>query len=108
MNTTSFIVSSKKSKQGENIIASNRKARHDYALEDRFEAGVMLEGWEVKSLRAGRAQLKESYVLLKEGEAFIIGMQISPLSTVSTHITADPVRTRKLLLHKRGPQQTAR
>ena len=80
-------------------IALNKKARHDYFLEDRLEAGLALEGWEVKSLRAGRIQLKESYVLLKNGEAWLFGAHISPLPTASTHIHPDPLRTRKLLLH---------
>lgn len=91
----------KKSTTAERVIAKNKKAFHDYAIEDRFEAGLVLEGWEVKSLRDHRVQLKESYVLLKDGEAWLIGMHISPLSTVSTHITADPLRSRKLLLHRR-------
>ncbi len=82
-------------------IASNKKAFHDYTIQDRFEAGLVLEGWEVKSLRAGRAQLKESYVVLKGGEAWLIGAHISPLQSASTHIEPDPVRTRKLLLNKR-------
>lgn len=81
------------------LIADNRKARHDYQIESQFEAGLVLEGWEVKSLRAGRAQLKESYVTVKGGEAWLVGAHISPLATVSTHITADPTRSRKLLLH---------
>ena len=80
-------------------IALNKKARHDYFIEDRFEAGLVLEGWEVKSLRAGRVQLTESYVLIKNAEAFLFGAHISPLPTASTHIHPDPVRTRKLLLH---------
>lgn len=88
-------------KKTERIIAENRKARHDYIIEERIEAGIALEGWEVKSLRAGRAQLKESYVVLKNGEAWIIGVHISPLKNVSTHIEPDPTRTRKLLLHRR-------
>jgi SsrA-binding protein len=82
------------------IIADNRKARHDYHIESQFEAGLVLEGWEIKSLRAGRAQLKESYVIIKAGEAWLVGAHISPLATASTHITPDPVRSRKLLLHK--------
>ena len=80
-------------------IALNKKARHEYFIEDRFEAGLVLEGWEVKSLRAGRVQLTESYVLIKNAEAFLFGAHISPLPTASTHIHPDPVRTRKLLLH---------
>ncbi|MDF1761281.1 MAG: SsrA-binding protein SmpB [Coxiellaceae bacterium] len=83
------------------IIADNRKARHDYFIEQKFEAGLVLEGWEVKSLRDGRAQLKESYVIIKHGEAWLIGAHFSPLKTASTHITPDPIRTRKLLLHER-------
>ena len=81
-------------------ITENKKAFHEYFIEDRFEAGIALEGWEVKSIRAGRAQIKEGYVLLKDEEAFLFGAHISPLTTASTHVTADPVRTRKLLLHK--------
>lgn len=89
-------------KQPDNrTIATNKKARHDYAIEETFEAGLMLEGWEVKSLRASRAQLKESYVILKDGAAWLIGAHFSPLQNCSTHITPDPVRTRKLLLHER-------
>ena len=86
---------------GRKIIAENRKAFHDYTLEERFEAGIVLEGWEVKSLRAGKIQITESYVLLKKGEAWVIGSHISPLLSASTHIKADPTRTRKLLLHKK-------
>jgi SsrA-binding protein len=82
------------------LIAENRKARFDYFIEDRYEAGLALSGWEVKALRAGRAQLTEGYVYLREGEAFLIGAHISPLPTASTHVTPDPVRTRKLLLHR--------
>ncbi|MGB6975882.1 MAG: SsrA-binding protein SmpB [Gammaproteobacteria bacterium] len=82
-------------------IATNRKAHHDYFLEERFEAGLVLQGWEVKSLRAARAQLNDSYVLLKRGEAWLFNAHFSPLSTVSTHIHADPVRNRKLLLNQR-------
>lgn len=91
---------SKKPKQTDNNIALNRKALHDYFIEEQYEAGIVLEGWEVKSLRAGRAQLKESYVLLKNGEAFIVGMHISPLLSASTHVNPDPTRTRKLLLNR--------
>ena len=78
----------------------NRKARHDYFIEDKFEAGLVLEGWEAKSLRAGRAQITESYVHLKNGEAFLIGAHFSPLNTASTHTQADPTRSRKLLLRR--------
>lgn len=81
-------------------IALNKKARHDYFIEDRFEAGIALEGWEVKSLRAGKAQISESYVLLKDNEAWLFGALITPLQTASTHIQPDPTRTRKLLLHR--------
>lgn len=82
-------------------IVDNKKAFHDYFIEERFEAGLVLEGWEVKSIRAGRAQIKEAYVILKNGEAFLIGAHISPLATASSHVHTDPVRTRKLLLHER-------
>jgi len=81
-------------------IAENRKARHDYFIEDRYEAGLALEGWEVKSLRAGRAQLKESHVSVKGAEAFLYGAHFSPLNSASTHVNPDPTRTRKLLLHR--------
>ncbi len=89
-----------KSGEGSSTIALNKKARHDFFIEERFEAGLALEGWEVKSLRAGRVQLSESYVLIKSGEAWLFGAHISPLTTASTHIHPDPLRTRKLLLHK--------
>ena len=79
-------------------IIQNKKAFHDYFIEERFEAGLVLEGWEAKSIRAGRAQLKEAYVILRNEEVFLIGSHISPLPTASTHIHPDPVRTRKLLL----------
>lgn len=79
-------------------IVDNRKAFHDYFIEERFEAGIVLEGWEAKSIRAGRAQLKEAYVIVRKGEVFLFGAHISPLATASTHIHPDPVRTRKLLL----------
>ncbi len=82
-------------------IADNKKAFHDYFIEERLEAGLVLEGWEVKAIRAGRAQIKEAYVVLKNGEVFLIGAHISPLLAASTHIQPDPVRTRKLLLHER-------
>ena len=80
-------------------IADNKKAFHEYFIEERFEAGMVLEGWEVKSIRAGRANLKEGYVIVRRGELFLFGAHISPLPTASTHINPDPVRTRKLLLH---------
>jgi len=79
-------------------IVDNKKAFHDYFIEERFEAGMALEGWEVKSIRAGRVQLKEAYVIVRNGEVFLFGAHISPLPTASTHIHPDPVRTRKLLL----------
>jgi SsrA-binding protein len=80
-------------------IAENRKAQHDYFVEERYEAGLELQGWEVKAIRAGRAQLKEAYVIVQSEEIFLIGAHISPLAAASTHVQADPVRTRKLLLH---------
>ena len=80
-------------------IIENRKAFHDYFIEERFEAGLSLEGWEVKSIRAGRSQLKEAFVIVRGSEVFLIGAHISPLTSASTHIKADPTRTRKLLLH---------
>lgn len=82
-------------------IALNRKARHDYFIEDRFEAGLALQGWEVKSIRDGRLQLNESYILIRNGEAWLFGVHITPLMSASTHIKTDPTRTRKLLLHRR-------
>ena len=81
-------------------IVENRKAYHDYFIEERFEAGLALEGWEVKAIRAGRANLKEAYVVVKNGEIVLLGAHISPLSTASTHVRADPTRTRKLLMHR--------
>jgi SsrA-binding protein len=83
------------------LIAENRKARFDYFIEERYEAGLALEGWEVKALRAGRANLTEAYVFVKQGEAFLLGAHLTPLNTTSTHVTADPTRTRKLLLNRR-------
>ena len=88
-------------KSDSSTIALNKKARHDYFIEDRFEAGIALQGWEVKSLREGRVQLTESYVILQNGEAWLFGFHISPLISASTHITPDPTRSRKLLLHRR-------
>lgn len=81
-------------------IVANRKAYHDYFVEEKFEAGLVLEGWEVKAIRAGRAQLKEAYVMVKNGEIVLIGAHIMPLPTASTHIHPDPTRTRKLLMHR--------
>ena len=80
-------------------IAQNKKAFHDYFIEEKFEAGMALQGWEVKAIRGARVQLKEAYVVVQRGELFLIGSHISPLPTASTHITPDPVRTRKLLMH---------
>ena len=80
-------------------IVQNKKAQHDYFIEDRYEAGMVLEGWEVKAIRAGRAQLNEAYVVIRSGELFLLNGHISPLPTASTHINPDPVRTRKLLLN---------
>lgn len=89
------------SKDGSKTIALNKRARFEYHIEDRLEAGLALEGWEVKSLREGRVQFADSYVLLKDNEAFLFGCRIDPLPTVSTHITPDPLRTRRLLLHRK-------
>ncbi len=89
-------------KQNSNqTIAVNRRAHHDYFVEERFEAGIVLEGWEVKSLRAGKTQLDQSYVIVKNSEVYLLGALITPLQTASTHIHPDPQRTRKLLLHRR-------
>mgnify|MGYP002622670147 CR=1 FL=1 len=85
---------------GNKTIALNKKARHDYFIDERFEAGISLQGWEVKSLRAGKVQIIDSYILLKDSEAYLFGALITPLPTVSTHFTADPQRNRKLLLHR--------
>jgi SsrA-binding protein len=80
-------------------IVQNKKAFHDYSIEDRFEAGIVLEGWEVKAIRAGRVQLAEAYVVVRDGEIFLINSHISPLATASKHVSPDPIRTRKLLLN---------
>ncbi len=90
----------KKSKPSDNTIAVNRLARHDYFIEDEIEVGIALEGWEVKSLREGNLQLKESYVMIKNGELWLIGAHISPLASASTHVKTDATRTRKLLAHR--------
>ena len=90
-----------KKKSSPDTIAQNRKARFNYFIEQEFEAGVVLQGWEVKSLRAGRAQLNESYVTILRGELFLIGAHFAPLTSASTHLTPDPTRSRKLLLHKK-------
>lgn len=89
-----------KEKKASAQIAQNRKARHDYFIETRYEAGLALTGWEVKSLRAGRTQLKEGYVMIERGEAFLVGAHFSPLTSASTHVRPDPTRARKLLLHR--------
>ena len=93
--------STAKAKTGSDRIAENRKARHDYFIEEQLEAGLSLEGWEVKSLRAGRGNLAESYAVIRDGQIFLLGAHIAPLPSASTHIQTDPVRTRRLLLHRR-------
>jgi SsrA-binding protein len=92
-------VKTKKQSESSTIVL-NKKSRHDFILGERYEAGLALEGWEVKSLRAGRVQLRDSYVIIKDGEAWLLGALITPLPTASTHIQPDPQRTRKLLLHR--------
>jgi len=82
-------------------IVANKKAFHDYFIEEKFEAGIVLQGWEVKAIRAGRANIKESYVVVRDGEVFVFGMHITPLLEASTHVNPDPTRTRKLLLHEK-------
>lgn len=91
----------KKVKLGSNTIALNKRARHDYFIEDEIEAGLELQGWEVKSMRAGKVNISDSYVIFKNGEAFLFGSMIQPLSVASTHIVCDPSRTRKMLLKQR-------
>ena len=91
----------KKKKTDDSTIVVNKKARHDYFLGDTFEAGVALTGWEVKALRQKKVQLVDSHVIIKQGEAWLLGAQINPLDTASTHVVPDPTRTRKLLLHKK-------
>jgi len=91
----------KKSKAPDTTIARNKKALHDYFIEESFEAGVVLQGWEVKSLRMKKVQLVDSYVLIKNGEAWLLGCNITPLDTASTHVVADPSRTKKLLMHRK-------
>ncbi|WXU00731.1 MAG: SsrA-binding protein [Catillopecten margaritatus gill symbiont] len=90
----------KKKKTSSNTIVVNKKARHDYFIEQSLEAGLSLQGWEIKSLRDNKVQIKESYVILKNNEMFLFGSHISPLNTASTHVNADPTRTRKLLLNR--------
>lgn len=88
-------------KPGSATIAQNKRARHEYFIEEEFEAGLALQGWEVKSLRAGKANISDSYVMFKNGEAFLFGATITPLNVASTHVVCEPMRTRKLLLNKR-------
>jgi SsrA-binding protein len=95
------LMATKTDKKSPSTIARNRKARFDYFIEEHFEAGLALQGWEVKSLRAGKAQLSEAYVTLRNGEGVLLGSHITPLASASTHVQADPSRTRKLLLHRR-------
>ena len=91
----------KPKKASDSSITANKRARHDYFIEQTLEAGLVLQGWEVKSLRSGRVQLSESYVILKNSEAWLLGCHITPLSTIATYTRPDPIRTRKLLLHER-------
>jgi len=91
----------KKKESGPASIAQNKKARFDYFIEDRLEAGLALLGWEVKSMRAGKAQLTDSFVIFRDGEAWLLGSHVTPLNTVSTHVIAEPKRTRKLLMNRR-------
>ncbi|HGX91806.1 MAG TPA: SsrA-binding protein SmpB [Candidatus Tenderia sp.] len=91
----------KDKKQSSGTITLNKKVRHDYFIENKYEAGIALQGWEVKSLREGRVQIQDSYVILQNGEALLVGTLITPLLSASTHIHPDPTRTRKLLLHRR-------
>ncbi len=85
---------------GDNVVAVNRRARHDYFIEERIEAGLALQGWEVRSLRSGRAQIAEAYVVMRRGEAWLLGAHIPPLPSASTHVITDATRTRKLLMHR--------
>jgi SsrA-binding protein len=94
-------MASNSKKRAPNTIAQNKKARFDYFIEETFESGIALEGWEVKSLRAGKAQLTEGYVILRDGEAWLLGAHFTPLLSASTHVQANPSRQRKLLLHRR-------
>ena len=93
-------MATKKSTTTDGRIAENKKAIFNYFIEERFEAGMVLQGWEVKSLREGKVQLTDGYVVIRNGEMFVIGCQINPLNSASTHVSADSVRTKKLLLHK--------
>ena len=94
-------MSKKKSKVPSNNIAQNKKARHDYHLNEKFEAGIALQGWEVKSLRAGKIQIVDTHVFVRDGEAWLLNAHITPLDTASTHVIAEPSRNRKLLLHRK-------
>jgi len=91
----------KKPNKSDNTIAKNRTARHEFAIQDDYEAGLQLQGWEVKAIRNGKVNIAESYVFLRDGEAFISGVTITPLNAASTHVVADPTRTRKLLLNRK-------
>ncbi len=91
----------KKNKSKDNTIALNKKARFEYSLLDKFEAGMQLQGWEVKSIRAGKVNLTDAYVFIKDGEAYVTNISITPLNQASSHVICDPTRTRKLLLHQR-------
>jgi len=92
---------SPKQKTNDSTIARNKKARYDFAIKDKYETGIVLQGWEVKSLRAGKCQLNDSYVILQNGEAYLVGTHITPLLSASTHISPENMRSRKLLLHRR-------
>ena len=91
--------------KGGGTIALNKRARHEYRLEDRFEAGLVLQGWELKSIRAGRINITEAYAVIRGGELFLFGAQVTPLISASSHAVSDPMRTRKLLLHRREIDQ---
>lgn len=91
----------KKNKVPDNVIAQNKKARFDFFIEQDYEAGLVLQGWEVKSLRLGKVQINESHIIIKYGEAWLLGAQIQPLMTSASHIETDPIRTRKLMLHRK-------
>jgi len=93
-------MASNKPKVPDRVAATNRKASHDYILEDKYEAGIVLYGWEVKSIRQGRVNLKESYIVPQGGELYLVGAHVSPTKSVSTHVVAEPTRKRKLLLHR--------
>ena len=101
MCVTCYYIPMKKSKNNNDTIALNKRARHEYHLIDKFEAGLQLQGWEVKSIRAGKANITDSYVFIKDGEAYVSNINIMPLNQASTHVISDPTRVRKLLLKKR-------